>query len=692
MATLDAPVSHAELAAMLAEDERMALSFRDSTLADEQAVAIDYYEARPFGDEEEGLSQVVTPEVAEVVDYMTISVSRTIVAGDRVVEFESAEADSEAAAEEATAAVTYCFLKQQDGYRVIHDWIQSGLIEKIGIAKTCAEQHAVVKKHRGMFTEDGLALLHASGAEILAATDQGDGSFQVELSERTTETRFVDYPVPSEEFLFASRTRHEDDSDYLCHRSTKSLSDLIAMGFDRDLIEGLPADAMGVSLDSRSNARWLDETQVAATGMRRVWLREEYKRVDLDGDGVAELVKVFRVDDVILEIEEVDENPFVVWCPFPRAHRMVGHSLADKVMDLQRVKSVILRQQLNGLYLTNNPRMYVPQDCMTDDTIDDLLTVRPGGLVRGKGPNRPAPLYEAFDMQKGMTMLEYITGERESRTGITRLNQGLDADALNKTATGTALMQAQGQQMEEYVARNFAEALARLFAKKLRLMAAVGEPVAVKIDGQARRVDPGRWPAGLSASVRVGLGSGRKDQRLAYRAQMLDMQKEALPAGLASKRTIFKNLSAMVRDAGLGIPTDYFLDPASPEGQAAAAPGQPAPDADLMRAQADAELQRQRLMFDRQKAEAELTLGQQHGAAKLHAVREESALKLQLERDKAAAEAALARERMAMEFGLAERRFQAEHIGGQRKGRPRRRPPAPADDIRAMRAGGALDQ
>ena len=162
MATLDAPLSHAELAAMLAEDERMALSFRDSTLADEQAVAIDYYEARPFGDEEEGLSQVVTPEVAEVVDYMTISVSRTIVAGDRVVEFESAEADSEAAAEEATASVTYSFMKSQDGYRVIHDWIQSGLIEKIGIAKTCAETHAVTRKHRGHFDEEQLALLHAS--------------------------------------------------------------------------------------------------------------------------------------------------------------------------------------------------------------------------------------------------------------------------------------------------------------------------------------------------------------------------------------------------------------------------------------------------------------------------------------------------------------------------------------------------
>jgi hypothetical protein len=136
------------------------------------------------------------------------------------------------------------------------------------------------------------------------------------------------------------------------------------------------------------------------------------------------MVQVFRVDDVILSVEEVDENPFVVWCPFPRAHRMVGNSLADKVMDLQRIKSVVLRQQLNGLYLTNNPRMYVPNECMTEDTIDDLLTVRPGGIVRGKGATKPEPLYEAFEMDKGMKMLEYITGERESRTGITRLNQG----------------------------------------------------------------------------------------------------------------------------------------------------------------------------------------------------------------------------------------------------------------------------
>jgi hypothetical protein len=264
-------------------------------------------------------------------------------------------------------------------------------------------------------------------------------------------------------------------------------------------------------------------------------------------------------------------------------------------------------------------------------------------------------------MSKGMTMLEYITGERESRTGITRLNQGLDADALNKTATGTALMQAQGQQMEEYVARNFAEGLARLFAKKLRLMMAIGKPFPIKVEGQSKMVDPTKWPDGLSATVQVGLGSGRKDQRLQYRAQMLDMQKEALPVGLATPKSIFKNLSAMVRDAGLGVPTDYFVDPDSAEAQQAAAnkPATP-PDPAVIKAQTDQQAQAARIDLDRQKAEADLQLSRQQGQAKLDALREESALKLQLERDKAAAQIQLDRDQMSAEIELARERMVME--------------------------------
>jgi hypothetical protein len=659
----DAPMTHEELAAILAEDERLAVSFRDSTLADEQAVAIDYYEGRPFGDEEEGLSQVVTPEVAEVVDYMTVSVARTMVSGDRVVEFESAEEDNEKAAEEATAAVEYCFMKEQPGYRVMLDWIQCGMIEKIGIAKTCAETTQRVKKTHVTVSEEQLALLHETGQEYAAANDNGDGTFLIEFHETVEDTKFIDYPIPSEEFLFAGRTRHEDDADYLCHRSNKSLSDLIEMGFDRDKVEDLPDDGQVLQLDSRSVARWNDETRTPTPGLKKVALCEEYKRVDLNGDGIAEMVQVFRVGTEILSCEEVEENPFVVWCPFPRAHRMVGNSMADKVMDLQRIKSVVLRQQLNGLYLTNNPRMYVPQDCMTEDTIDDLLTVRPGGIVRGKGETGPKPLYEAFDMSKGMTMLEYITGERESRTGITRLNQGLDADALNKTATGTALMQAQGQQMEEYVARNFAEALGRLFAKKLRLMVSIGKPFRIKVDGQSKMVDPTKWPEGLSANVRVGLGSGRKDQRLQYRDMVLDVQKEALPMGLTTKKHIYNNISDGARDMGFN-PSDLFVDPDSQEGQqiaqGLAQQAQQQPDPDMQKVQADIEAKRAELQMKQEAAQQGFVLRQQEIQAKVQNEAERNAAQAQLDRDKAQTEAELAAERMQFEAQQAVAQFHAD--------------------------------
>lgn len=692
----DAPLTHEELAIMLAEDERLAVSFRDTTLAEEQAVAIDYYEAKPFGDEEDGLSQVVTPEVAEVVDYMTISVLRTVASSDRVVEFESAEQDNEAAAEEATAAVTYTFMKDQDGYRIMHDWVQSGMIEKIGIIKTCVETYQKVRKHRGTVNEMQLAMHHEAGTNIAAATDNGDGTFDIEAHEPYEETKFLDYPIPSEEFLFASRTRHEDDATYLCHRSPKTQSDLIELGFDRDLIDSLPDSNSSFTVtDSRSVARWDDETITHTPGLKQYMLREEYKRVDMDGDGIAELVQAFRVENVILSVEEVEEAPFVVWCPFPRAHRLVGNSLADKVMDLQRIKSVVLRQQLNGIYLTNNPRMYVPVECMTEDTIDDLLTVRPGGLVRGKGPNGPEPLHEAFDMSKGMAMLEYITGERESRTGITRLNQGLDADALNKTATGTALMQAQGQQMEEFVARNFVEPLARLFSKKLRLMQSVGKPFPIKVDGVSKMVDPTKWPDGLSANVRVGLGSGRKDQRLQYRTQLLEMQQEGLSLGLATPKGIYNNASGWIRDAGLGVPTDFIIDPDSPEGQQAAQQAQAMRqnNPEMAKSQAQIQFLQQKAQIEGERAQQQTSIKANDIQAKLDAenfktqtqavqAHQQAQTETQLAVRKQNMDMALSQQQLANEIALAHRKAELDHSAKLAAAKP----------VASDRPGGALDQ
>ena len=674
-ATSPEVMSEEHLAALLQDEERLAASYRSTELADQQRLAIAYYESEPFGDEEEGRSQVVTSDVAEVVDYMAISILRTCVSGDRVVEFEAKEAEDEESATEASEAVNYVFMRGQNGYKVLVDWLQSGLVEKIGVVKTSAVRDT--KRRRERLTdvsEDVLAsLMDEPGIKVLAVTPDEEGGdldemgqpvakYTVDVETQQPRTRFVDMPIPSEEFLFSSRMRDVDDMGYKCHKTLKTKSELIEMGFDRDTIEGLPLSFSMISYDIRHSERWNDEgliPQTAIPGMEKVWLREEYINIDMNGDGLAELVQVFRVENVILSVQEVEENPFVVFTPFPRAHRMVGNSLADKVMDIQRIRSVVLRQTLDGIYLTNSPRMWLPDECQNENTIDDLLTVRPGGIVRGKGAGgAPAPLYEPFSAQNGLAMIEQLVGERESRTGITRLNQGLDADALNKTATGTALMQAQGQQQEEFIARNFAEAMAKLFMKKLRLMIAAGDPIAVKIEGGYKTVDPSSWSDDLDVSIRVGLGSGRKDQRLLYRNQLLQYQQLGMQAGLVAPEHLYRNISGWIRDASLGNPDDFWIDPTKPGYQ----PPQQQPDPKAEAEKAKVQLAAQTAQAKAQNDQAKLMLQAQQGAMKLQAEQDKAAMQANLEIRRQEIEAQLEREKQAM--ALAGHAMKANRPGG----------------------------
>ena len=648
-----------DLAAYLQEMERQADSYRSSDLADEQEAALDFYEARPFGDEEEGRSQVVVPVVQEVCDYMGVSVLRTFISGDRVVEFEPNDPDTEDAAEEASEAVNHVFMREQDGYKVLHDWLKSGLIEKIGVVKTTCQEDEKRSRRNITVSEDELVMFMEQPDSVIGVDDNGDGTFSVKIEEVKKRKRYLDIPIPNYEFLFSSRTRHEDESEYLAHRSKKTVSDLIEMGFERDKVDQLPSyDSVS---DGREAATWEDEWNQSPNenipGLRKVTLLEEYARIDYDGDGVAELLRVYRVGKVILEAEEVDEQPFVVFCPFPRQHRMVGNSLADKVMDIQRNKSVIMRQAFDAMYLSNDPKLWLPQESSTDDTLDDLLTKGPGVIVRGKG-QAPQPLVSPFEPGKIIAIMDLMSGEQESRTGITRLNQGLDAEAMNKTATGMALQSSQGQQMEEFVARNFAEALARLFMKKLRLMIEHGDPVMMRVDGEFRQADPSSWTDDVGISIRVGLGSGKKEARLAARLQVAQLQSEAYAAGtgLVDAKKLYNSGAGIVRDAGLGDPNDFWIDPDSAGGQ----PQGEKPDPETAKAQADAQMQAAKLQGEQALAGQKMQMMREESSLKLQLAREQAEAEAQLARDKADFEADLARERMAQEGELARQRMELE--------------------------------
>lgn len=588
-----------------------AAAAENTVLDDERAVALSFYKGEPFGDEEDGRSQIVTRDVAECVDQMVISILRMFVSGDRVVEFEAKSKDgdeekpaqpapqappqpgqplqqpqtpqqpatkvntAQERADEATEAITYQFMRGQNGYQILHDSIKAGLLEKTGFIKTYAEQQASSTE---VFEVPAVAyaMMVQEQAPVISAEpiDEAGDTWRV-VVETPGEIVFRDEAVPNEEVRVSQDARMMFDAVYVCHLQPKSLSQLREMGFDFDDASLWADTTASVSLsDARTaNGAINYDRNSQRTGVnRRVWLREEYILYDMNGDGIAERLCVHRVGNTILtdmqtgklSITPVDDQPLETWSPFPMQHRLVGDSLADKTMDIQRARSVTLRQAFDAMYQSTSGRWWMDESTIGENTVDDMLTVRPNQIVRGKGM-APTSLVQAFDMSQSLNMIELMTGERESRTGITRHNQGLNPDTLNKTVGGMAMMQQAGQQVEEYMARNFAEMFARIMAKKLRLMKAYGKPFDIIVGQQTRTVNPADWPEDFDVTIRVGLGTGNKDKRIAGRLQVLNMQKEAMlnKTRLCDEEKLYKTFTGLVADWGLGNVNDYFNDPAT---------------------------------------------------------------------------------------------------------------------------------
>ena len=648
--------------------------------------ALKSYNGDYYGDEVDGNSKVVSRDVAETIDYMNVAVLRTFVSGDRVVEFEPDNEQAEQFADDATEVITRQFAHK--GYQLLHDWLKEGNINTLGIVKTVAERkrervefHTYDPEGDGAIQADSLGIHPDTGMEMFKAAKLQDG-----------EVEFRDYLVPLEEFRISPEARDPDDAVYIAHAVPVTLSDLVELGFDPQEIEDIQGDddsqfsPLSFARDEGLNTLGIGD-RVGSN--RRVILMEEYVRFDADRDGIAERLCVWRVGQTVLKIEPIDYQPFVIYCPFPMPGRIVGDSLADKVTDIQRVNTALMRLALDGLYRNLAPRTYVPENSVGVSTIDDLLTVIPGGLVRYKGSEAPHPEEKNDVSATAFQAIEFMIGQRESRTGITRMNQGLDADAMNKTATGTALMQAQGRQMEEYLARNFAEAVAKLMRLKLLLMVRYGSPSKIRVDGQYRHVDPSQWPETMDVVIRVGLGTGHKDQRVQNRMQFLQVMREVMLGGvpIVQSKQLYKMMAGLAKDMGLGSPNDYVIDPSTlPPPQ----PGQQPPDPETQKVQGMLQLGAQKLQLQSQKEQAQLELKRQEMAVKLGNQQQMDSGKLALQNENQLMQAHIAHTGQVMDQNLQQRKIDlAAHVANQDHERKTLETQA---KVKQMRSGGALDK
>lgn len=623
----------------------------DTTLNDERKTALEFYRGDLFGDEVDGRSKLRTRDVAEVVDYMLASILRTMVSSDKVVEFEPSQPEQDDIAQQITDRVHWNFLREQDGFGILRDGIKAGLIEKTGVWKSWVERPKVPQRARMNATQieqAGEAVVDGEPVpEMYDIDDQTGEPLQVYdvVALVEGEPKFRDAAIPNEQFFCSPDTRTMADSPYCGDWSRKSIGELIEMGYPEGEVRDLYGDtAEGTQLsDARDEGRSeRDGDTVRADYGRQVVLREEY--CQWFHRGRWQTIRVHRVNTSILSVEPAEDNPYTVWCPFPMPHRLVGQSLADKTMDIMVARSHMLRQAMDALYIANAPRMYIDMSQCDDTTLDDALDVAPGGLIRGRGPNAVQPFVQPFAAGNAFEAMQIMSGEKESRTGITRLNQGLDADALNKTATGTALMQASGQQMEEMVAREAANAVGEMFEKKLRLMTQHMPPHKFRTDGKVVDMQPQDWPTDLRLAVRVGLGSGNKDRKIQDLMLLKQTQGEAIQIDprLVTPDKAFETAKLMTSILGLGPATQYFNDPST------LPPEEPQQDPKVIEAQMKAQQDQASLQAKMQQHQADMQFKMWSKQLDIELERATTIQEAQLAYDKLTAEIDLERQKMFM--------------------------------------------
>ena len=651
-----------ELKATITSETSDALGYQNGKLVQERSLALDYYNSEKMGNEVEGRSQVISSDVLEAVESVLPSLLRIFTAGDDIVKFEPVGQEDEEASKQATEYINHIIFKDNDGWRIFYTWFKDALIQKNGFIKHYYkyEDEYLKESYKGLTDIEYQALLIDDAVEVLnveekteqkiVMTEQGEmndvqTTFDVDVRRKSSSGKICIENIPPEEMLLSKRAKTLQDAPFVAHRIKKTVSDLIAEGYDRKKIEDLPSYETTNNNQEDLSRNIFDDSGInenADPSMREVLVQECYIRSDVDNDGIAELLKVICVGDSneILDVEEISYIPFSTITPIINPHRLFGMSVADLVMDIQQIKSVLLRQCLDNAFLMNNSRVLAVENQVN---LDDLLSSRAGNIVRVKTPNAVVPMQAQNFMQEGLAMMEKIDQMKESRSGISRMQQGLDPNTIQKshtTATGVReAMQSAGQRIET-IARVFAETgMKDLMNCLLKLTTQYQDHKRViKIRNEYVPIDPREWKNKFNLSINVGLGTGSHEQRLQILGQILGIQEKILMSGskLANEQNIYNTLERMVHNAGFKSPQEFFTNPETLPPEPPKDPMQENPLLIATQQQIEADKQKNiaELQLKKEKMEAELQLKKQTQEAELELKKQEMLAELSIEREK----------------------------------------------------------
>lgn len=707
------------IAAIDAAQENSYGTDEQSSLGSKRAKAIEAYLGLNTNPAPEGRSQVVDRTVYQTLSTIMPSLVRIFAASsDEICKCVAVGPDDEEAAEQATAVLNHVVAQINPWEQIVSDWIHDASLLGNGYALAYWDesQQRVRETYRDQSDDQLAALTQDRDVEILEHSE--------EIDEQSTADQALAYqeqvrqyqmavqqwqmaahhaqaqgrpppmqPQPPQEqppvkkhSVVIERSENKgkvciqvlppehcyvsvDTPDwtlrqapYFEFRQEKTIGQLRDMGLE------VPDDVTDDEDIDTSDEDWArdrfdeDRDSDDNTTLRRVWARMIWVRAIVEDDGVERLYYVIAVGRTLLWAEAVPSIPVASMTPQPLPHRHPGMSIAETVIDIQETKTAVKRGGLDNLYLANNGRHVISAKV----NLDDLLDSRPGGVVRMldtmalPGEGHIVPLQHPFAFEQIVGSLEYFDQEGQNRTGASRYFSGTDANAINKTASGTIALQNMAAMRVEHIARMMAPAVERLFEVIHELISKhQNKPLSIKLRGSWVTVDPQAWRTRRDVRISVGVGAGNKEAMQAHLGALYGAQLQLVPLGLVGPEQIHATVTEMAKLAGFANPAKFWRDPRQ------LPPQQPQPTPEQVKAQSAMQIEQFKAQQEQMKAQAEQHLEQQRlqMQAQVDQSREEmqarqkaleAQMKAEMDQANAARQAELETAKLAMEKWKAE--------------------------------------
>lgn len=594
-------ITEEELTAIVSREFESAMGAGGTEISKERAEAWDYYLSKPFGNEIEGQSQIVTSDVSDVVDGIMPPLLSIFTTEDNLADFRPVGPEDVEAAQQESDYVNHVFFNQEDSFMLLYTWFFDALVQKNGVVKSWWDESEVVTRESYQSITD-TELAELLDDEELEPVERDERTIQQEtvdqfgnvvsvdvtvhdvvFERRTTKGRWRAMNVPPEEYRISADARELDPSGARFvgqERDDVTRSELLEMGFDKKIVEGLPSSLELADTEEKISRRDRADEELSHFSSDKsqdfINLKEAYVKLDFDGDGRSELRQIFVAGNTVLSNEEVDKQPFHVISPKPLPHKHFGRSKAEEVQDLQKINSTLVRQTHDNLYHTNNPSHAVWEQAMTENTLDDMLTTRAGSIKRfGRPVNESyATISLPFTAQSSFDMIAYWDRIKRERSGIKPEGEGLTPDSLKHIQT-SVLSQAteMSQQKVEAVVRIFAETgIKSLFLHIHELLQKhQRKEEVVELRNEFVAVNPQEWRTRKNMKVRIGLGVGTKLQNLIHLNSLWEKQMQAVQLGatdMIAPKDLYNTGREIAKNSSLNNPDNYWTDPGgAPFGQ-----------------------------------------------------------------------------------------------------------------------------